>query len=180
MLRGPRQFNSIVSCTMASSTTASISKPLEWAQRVGVRYGQQCHGKYQYDSSVGTTSGHAMMVAIRQQVSVCLLSGHSEWACNMGSNAMASISMRLEWDFLSTHGMCCQAMLNLWQVSISLLAAQERELSRAHSSGEATCAFIKGMEQPQAESLLKCKTENCSEPHRWHAHAIPWQVSVIR
>ena len=36
-------------------------------------------------------------VAIPRQVSVCLLSGHTEWACDIGSNPTASVSMPLEW-----------------------------------------------------------------------------------
>ena len=64
-------------------------------------------------------------VVIPRQISACLLSGRNEWACDMGSNAMASISMPLEWDLLSMHGMCGQAMLNLWQVSVCLQHRRE-------------------------------------------------------
>ena len=45
------------------------------------------------------------------------LSEHEHERCDIGSNPTASISMPLEWDVISMHGMCGQATLDLWQLS---------------------------------------------------------------
>ena len=84
-----------------------------------------------------------------------------EWDAAI-SQSKFNVSMPLGWDLFSTHGMCGQAVPGPWQVSVCL--QHRAELSGTHSSGEATWAFLTGMEQPQAESLLRSETENCSVP----------------
>ena len=62
----------------------------------------------------------------------------------------------LEWA-TSMHGMCMRGSARPVAV-INLPIVWAGELTRAHSSGEATL-FLIGMEQPPAGSLLKCESE---------------------
>ena len=94
------------------------------------------------------------------------------WALESIANPKTIISLSCKWDLFSAHGKvrpgnaCPVAVINL-------LAAQERRPCRAYSSGEATWAFVTGMEQPLAESPTREGKRTANEPSLWHTPSRP-------
>ena len=120
------------------------------------------------------------MERARCQVQHCLLNqGQQGWGPKWAYNCYTTLapqqmsrcfrvdleSSQIPWQlsvFLASEissalmGDCGQATLDLWQIPVCL---QHRVDSRAPSSGEATWAFVPGMEQPLAESPTREERE---------------------
>ena len=76
--------------------------------------------------------------------------------------------MPIEWDLFSTY-MKVRPGFTYTCGSFQSAYSTEEEI-RAHSSGEATMSFCKGMKQPMADlrPLQPEKKETASEPSLWH------------
>ena len=74
--------------------------------------------------------------------------------------------MSIEWDLFSTYGKVRPGFI--YTCGSFQSAYNTGEEIRAHSSGEATLSFYKGMKQQPLAHLQPEKKETASEPSLWH------------